>query len=906
MKSKIVILIVIVFCGISSFAQVAKCKGKYFGNVIGATVPSTYSSIWNQVTPENGTKWGVVEATKGVYNWAEADVSYNWAKNNGGLFKFHTLVWGSQMPQWVTTATTAELTASIKNYMIAAANHFDPMGGLEMIDVLNEPANPVLPDYMKAALTAGYKSEPTNAKDLNNPYGWAIWPYQLARKYFPNAVLLTNDYNIEQNWNGMRAPYIVIINAIKNAPNLTNGEKNLIDGVGLQCHGVMDLTAVNFKACIDEIWNGTGLPIHITEFDQAASPDETKQKNVYATLIPVAWEHPHVAGITLWGYLQGTTWISGNKLAGPAGTDSGIQYASTYTTKPSGDRPALTWLKQYLASKPSLSCCPAPAASASCPLAIKPKISITSPVTSSLLPSTAPIILNVSATDADGTIASVKFYNGTILLGTVTSSPYSFTWKNVAVGKYTITAVATDNVGLKATSKVLEITVAAPVTHVYQCNACTSPTWGTASNWTPTTVPSVIDTSIIRTGEVKVASDIVSVIKVEPNGIFHLTDSILVTDLRLQGGSLKSFTTTPVFILTSTITVEKASTIVAGSASTSTFRINGTITGSANLTKTGVGVLQINAAAPNYKGTWIVKEGKLKLRYANGLGQCGVEVDSLANLDVESTSTTNSLYLKKGGIVNLDANLTVQVAVFDGTNIPAGTYSAVNYPLFITGVGKLTVVKSIVVTSTPMPGSLTLTANSGTIYSWSNGATIVSTSPIYTTTVTGSYSVKVTNAVGCNINSAAIVVQVISLKQGWNLFSTNIRPTDSTIATMFFGLNVLELKTMDAFWSTNQNAIFNTIKTITSGNGYLANMSVAGKLLIVGKYIENPKLNIASVVGKGWFLMGCPFQASTLLGNYFTSLNCSIIKDFDGFWIPNGKTNSISTLDLGKGYYLKK
>jgi len=904
MKTKIIILIITVFSGISSFAQVAKCKGKYFGNVIGASVPNTFSSLWNQVTPENGTKWGIVEATKGVYNWTEADISYNWAKNNGGLFKFHTLVWGSQMPQWVTSATTAELTASIKNYMIAAANHFDPMGGLEMIDVLNEPANPVLPDYMKAALTAGYKSEPTNANDLNNPYGWAIWPYQLARKYFPNATLLTNDYNIEQNWQGMRAPYITIINAIKNAPNLTNGDKNLIDGVGLQCHGVMDLTAANFKACIDEIWNGTGLPIHITEFDQAASPDETKQKNVYATLIPVAWEHPHVAGITLWGYIQGTTWIKGNNTAGPTGTDSGIQYASTYTTKPSGDRPALTWLKQYLASKPSLTCCPPPSISTTCPIAIKPKIAITSPLTSSLLPTTAPVILNATATDADGTIASVKFYNGKILLATISTTPYTFTWKNVPAGKYVITAVATDNVGLKATSKVVEITLAAPVLHIYQCNACSTPTWVTASNWTPTTVPSVIDTSIIRTGEVQVSTDVISVTKVEPNGTYRLADSINATDLRLQGGILKSSTSTPVFVLTSTVTAEKASTINVGSLATSILRIDGTIKGSGNLTKNGIAVLQINANASNYTGTWIISSGKLKINSTTGLGQCGVEVNSAANLDIQSITSTNALVLKKGGTVNLNANLTVQVAVFDDMNIPAGTYSASNFPLFITGTGKLTVVKSIVVIGIPTAGTNSVTANAGSTYSWLNGTSTVATIATYVLpTVNASYSVKVTNSAGCNVTSAAIYVQSIALKMGWNLISTYVHSPDSSIANLFNGLNVKEIKTMDAFWIKGQNNAFNSLKSIVTGKGYLVNMNASANVIIVGSF-KTQIITIPTTLG--WSLIGCPIQTATLLSNYFNTTNCSIIKNFDGFWSPTGKTNSISTIEVGKGYYIKK
>jgi len=916
MKNMFVILIVTVLCGLSSFAQIAKCKGKYFGNVIGTSVPSNYGSLWNQVTPENGTKWGVVEKTRGTYDWTEADVSYNWAKNNGGLFKFHTFVWGSQMPDWVPDATTAELTASVENFMKAAAEHFEPMGGLELIDVLNEPANPVLPDYMITALTAGYKAEPTNANDLNNPYGWAIWPYQLARKYFPNATLLTNEYNIEQDWDDMRAPYITVINAIKKAPNLTNGDKNLIDGIGLQCHGVMDLTAENFKACLDEMWSGTGLPIHITEFDQAAYADEAKQKAVYSTLIPVAWEHSHVAGITLWGYIQGSTWIEGNGIAGPTGTDSGIQYSSTYAAKPGGDRPALTWLKQYLASQSSLACCPPPASLASCPVAVRPTISITTPSTLSLLPTTAPIPLTATASDADGTIASVVFYSGTKLLGTVTSSPYTYTWKNVAAGTYIITAVATDNSGLKATSKIVKITVAIPVTRVYQCNACTSPTWTTATNWAPAAVPSVIDTAVIRTGEVKVSASVASVTKVETNGIFRIMDSISATDLRLQGGTLKSYTSTPVFILTSTIAAEKASTVMAGSISTSTFRIDGTINGSGNLTKTGVGVLQVNANGANYKGTWIITAGKLKLRSATGLGQCGVEVDSAANLDVEAAASTNALVLKKGGTVNLDANLTVQVAIFNDKNIPAGTYKKASYPAFITGAGTLTVAKSLVVASAPSAGSITLAAGAGATFSWTSGSTTVSSTATYVPTATGVYTVKVTTTAGCVATSAPVYSQLIPLNKGWNLISVNLVP-DSLIdnacggaaifcvSTLFAGLNVQEIKTMEAFWRPGQIAAFNSLTTITPGYGYLVDMNSAGKLMVAGTPNLEGFQNLQGLQA-GWQLIGCPFRSATPMSDYFSLLNCSEIKNFDGFWIPDGSVNSIHDLEVGKGYFLKK
>lgn len=844
MNKRVVVLLLAAIYLAPSYAQLAKCKGKYFGNVIGSSVPSNYGSIWNQVTPENGTKWGVVEKVKGKYDWTEADLSYNWAKKNGALFKFHTFVWGSQMPEWVATATIPELTASIQNYMKAAVAHFEPMGGLELIDVLNELANPVLSAAMKAALTAGYKAEPANAKDINNPYGWAIWPYQLARKYFPDATLLTNDYNIEQNWNGMRAPYIVIINAIKKAPNLTDGSKNLIDGVGLQCHGVMDLTPANFKACIDEMWNGTGLPIHITEFDQSASPNEAKQKDVYAALIPVAWEHPHVAGITLWGYVQGATWITGNSLLGPGGTDSGLQYSASYSKSPLGDRPAMAWLRQYFASRTRLACCPAPASMGACPIGATPTVAITSPANWSRFGAPATVTFTAAAKDADGTIANVSFYSGAKLLGRVYSAPYNFKWSNIAAGTYTIKAIATDNVGNKTTSSVISIVVAA--TYVYQCNGCASNTWATAANWTPSAVPvSPIDTAIVRLGEVTVGTDMLPVVKVEAGGTFRLTDSLVALDLRLQGGTLKSYTSNPVFILTTVITAEKASTILAGSTSASTFRIDGTVRGSNALTKKGAGTLQINANASSFTGNWIVNEGKLKLRNPGALGQCGVTVRNSANLDVEASASTYSLMVENGGTVTLDNNLKVQAAVFGSLNIPAGTYHAADYPAFLNSSGTLTVTGTLL-SQTESSDKVVFVAQTGTSYQWFNDAATAGTGNTFTATVEGAYNVLTTNAVGCKLMSAPVNVsfmemetQTIELHQGWNMISLGVTPRDGRIATLFASLDVFEIKDMDLFWRAGQPYFLNSLQAIVPSAGYMVYMNADGILTVTGAPVFN-------------------------------------------------------------------
>jgi RHS repeat-associated protein len=75
----------------------------------------------------------------------------------------------------------------------------------------------------------------------------------------------------------------------------------------------------------------------------------------------------------------------------------------------------------------------------------------------------ASIVLSANAQDSDGTIASVSFYNGSTLLGTVTNGPTIFTWTNVPIGIYTVTAVATDNEGASTTSAPLPVNVAANV-----------------------------------------------------------------------------------------------------------------------------------------------------------------------------------------------------------------------------------------------------------------------------------------------------------------------------------------------------------------------------------------------------------------------------------------------------------
>lgn len=90
---------------------------------------------------------------------------------------------------------------------------------------------------------------------------------------------------------------------------------------------------------------------------------------------------------------------------------------------------------------------------------VLPFVNITDPVNASQFIAPASIIVKANASDNDGSISKVEFYNGSTLLGTLTASPYTYTWNNVATGTYTLTAKAYDDVNAFTTSSPVNLTV---------------------------------------------------------------------------------------------------------------------------------------------------------------------------------------------------------------------------------------------------------------------------------------------------------------------------------------------------------------------------------------------------------------------------------------------------------------
>jgi alpha-tubulin suppressor-like RCC1 family protein len=90
---------------------------------------------------------------------------------------------------------------------------------------------------------------------------------------------------------------------------------------------------------------------------------------------------------------------------------------------------------------------------------IPPTVTLLAPTNPTTISAESSIALSASASDADGIVTQVQFFQGTTSLGVVTNIPYSAVWSNIAAGSYGLTAVASDNLGITSTSAVVDVTV---------------------------------------------------------------------------------------------------------------------------------------------------------------------------------------------------------------------------------------------------------------------------------------------------------------------------------------------------------------------------------------------------------------------------------------------------------------
>ena len=297
-------------------AQLSTNPDKFLGNITTGwnsdmdTDGFIFADYWNQVTPENATKWGSVEGDRqGKFNWGGADKAAKYAKEHGFPFKFHTLVWGSQYPNWMNNLSTEKQYEAIVEWMDEAKKHYPD---LPVIDVVNEAISGHAPAPYKAALGG----------DGKTGYDWIIKAFEMAHERWPDAVLVYNDYNTFQ-WNTDQ--FIDLVRTIRDA-----GAP--VDAYGCQSHDLTGCSASTLKASMKKLQDALKMPMYVTEYDIGTSNDNDQLRD-YKAQIPLLWEADYCAGVTLWGWIYGKTWTTDG--------NSGL-------IKNKNERPALEWLREYM------------------------------------------------------------------------------------------------------------------------------------------------------------------------------------------------------------------------------------------------------------------------------------------------------------------------------------------------------------------------------------------------------------------------------------------------------------------------------------------------------------------------------------------------------------------------------
>jgi plastocyanin len=93
---------------------------------------------------------------------------------------------------------------------------------------------------------------------------------------------------------------------------------------------------------------------------------------------------------------------------------------------------------------------------------VPPTVTITNPASGTVFAAPASVTIQASASDSDGTVTNVQFLVGANVVTNKAAAPFSAVTNNLAAGSYTLSAVASDNSGAKATNQVT-ISVVTPV-----------------------------------------------------------------------------------------------------------------------------------------------------------------------------------------------------------------------------------------------------------------------------------------------------------------------------------------------------------------------------------------------------------------------------------------------------------
>lgn len=247
--------------------------------------------LFNAASNENDLKWPqwIDDRENSTYSREQAMAGLRWLREHGLPARGHVLVWPgwNNLPDIVRDRRGTPQQDEIPGLVL---DHIRDIGAatrdwVEEFDVLNEPFTNH--DLM----------------DLFGPQIMVDW-FKTAREAMPGVALYLNDFsNHDATTDAAHVEHF----AETTRYLLENGAP--VDALGLQAHiGGRPNDPENVLATLDRYWEEFKLPVRITEFD-IRTTDEELQADYTRDFFILAFSHPSVVGIQLWGFWERSHWI---------------------------------------------------------------------------------------------------------------------------------------------------------------------------------------------------------------------------------------------------------------------------------------------------------------------------------------------------------------------------------------------------------------------------------------------------------------------------------------------------------------------------------------------------------------------------------------------------------------------
>src|SRR5690606_32745014 len=285
---------------------------------------SLITDQFNAITAENVMKSEEIHPRWGEFHFEDADKFVEYGKQNNMYIVGHTMVWHSQLPDFVHAITDPDSLRQFMDMHIKAVGE-RYASSIDSWDVVNEALN-----------EDGTLRESIFYKLLGEDY--IVEAFKKAAVAAPKAALYYNDYNIEQP--KKRAGVIRLIKKLQEA-----GVR--IDGIGIQGHwNINDLDLKVIEESIQE-YAKLGMKVAFTELDLSVLPNPWdmqgadvnqnfeggKDMNPYPDQLPdsvgavLADKYEQlfnlflkyrddVSRVTLWGVSDRMTWLNNFPIRG--------------------------------------------------------------------------------------------------------------------------------------------------------------------------------------------------------------------------------------------------------------------------------------------------------------------------------------------------------------------------------------------------------------------------------------------------------------------------------------------------------------------------------------------------------------------------------------------------------------